>query len=93
MSLFTRSEGSYDEVRQKLKVEQEVSSSKIRRTRTMYSYIPLRLSSQERRLLMLLEAALHVSEYTDRVDIYNYQSQKIDRIQEQVHIFCGVFFF
>lgn len=33
-------------------------------------YVPLRLSYAERKRLRLIESALNVSEYTDRVDVY-----------------------
>jgi len=52
-------------------------------------YIPLRLTLSERKLLRLCEAALNVSEYTDKVDILTWKS-KTGRIHEQIRDICAI---
>ncbi|GMM54560.1 hypothetical protein DAKH74_011760 [Maudiozyma humilis] len=52
-------------------------------------FIPMRLTYDERHLLRLLEAALQVSEYTDRVDILS-NRPKSKRIVDQLKEICSV---
>jgi len=52
-------------------------------------YIPLRLTWSERKSLRLCEAALNVSEYTDKVDILTWKS-KTGRIHEQIRDICAI---
>ncbi|KAI9480739.1 MAG: hypothetical protein EXX96DRAFT_563997 [Benjaminiella poitrasii] len=51
--------------------------------------VPLRLDHEERQYLRLLEAALNVSEYTDKIDIITY-SNKARRIVGQIKDLCAI---
>ena len=53
-------------------------------------WIPLRLSLRERKTLRLLEAALTVSEYTDKIDILSYRSNKPQRMVAQIKDLCAI---
>lgn len=57
--------------------------------RSRATYIPLRLAYNERASLRLLEAALSVCEYTDKVDVLRYTG-KTHRIVAQIKELCGV---
>lgn len=52
-------------------------------------WIPLRLTYDERKTLRLCEAALNVSEYTDKVDIVSWKS-KAHRIHKQLKDICAI---
>nr|BAK00813.1 predicted protein [Hordeum vulgare subsp. vulgare] len=51
-------------------------------------FTPIRLNQKERKFLRLVESALNVSEYTDKIDILSYKS-KAERITEQLEDICA----
>ncbi|PVF99965.1 hypothetical protein CPB86DRAFT_730240 [Serendipita vermifera] len=53
-------------------------------------FIPLRLTYGERKYLRLLEAALTVSEYTDKIDVYVFNKSKSKRIVAQIREVCSI---
>lgn len=61
----------------------------LRKIKKNIKFIPMRLTYDERQLLKLLEAALTVSDYTDKVDIISYTS-KTKRIITQLKEICSI---
>ena len=57
--------------------------------RVLAQYIPLRLTYEERPLLRLIESALQVSDYTDRVDI-KFEGNHARKVSMQVRHMCAL---
>ncbi|KAF7302069.1 B box-type domain-containing protein [Mycena indigotica] len=54
------------------------------------AFIPIRLTLSERKFLRLLEAALSVSEYTDKIDTIGFGYSKAKRIVHQIRELCAI---
>lgn len=65
------------------------SSDILKKVKEQCKFIPMRLTMNERKLLRLVEAALNVSDYTDKVDVTTYKS-KSKRIVAQLREMCSI---
>jgi Protein of unknown function (DUF2009) len=65
------------------------SSADVSKFAERAKFIPMRLTLKERRLFRLLEAALSVNEYTDKVDILSWRN-KSQRVVQQIKDICSI---
>ncbi|KAK1444535.1 hypothetical protein BgAZ_104410 [Babesia gibsoni] len=56
---------------------------------TIAKFAPLRLSLKERKLMRLLDSTLHVSEYTDKIDIIH-EGNKARKIVREIKEVCAI---
>ncbi|ORY79000.1 hypothetical protein BCR37DRAFT_403316 [Protomyces lactucae-debilis] len=77
-----------EEMEAKLTVR-NLDAEQTERIKQRARFIPLRLTAEERKLHRLLEAALNVSEYTDKIDVISYVS-KSRRIVAQLKEICAI---
>ena len=87
MELSQADGGDYNE-EDTMDDQERTSSAQVLAERCQY--IPMRLEAPERRALRLIEAALNVSEYTEKVDIYGLGGQKSKRIVQQIKDICAI---
>lgn len=66
-----------------------VDAEQVALVKARSKHIPLRLTTEERKMHRLLEAALDVSEYTDKIDVVTYVS-KARRIVAQLKEICAI---
>ncbi|KAL4137831.1 hypothetical protein PRIC2_001341 [Phytophthora ramorum] len=79
-------EGSSDEDEDELMKDIEAAPSALMKEA---AFVPLRLDENERALFNLLDAALNVSEYTDKVDVLSYRSP-VKRVVHELNETFGV---
>ena len=63
------------------------------RIKSMAKHIPVRLTLAERKMLRLLEAALSVSEYVDKIDVHTFKSRTarmVAMVREICALLCGL---
>ncbi|GMM35301.1 hypothetical protein DASC09_026260 [Saccharomycopsis crataegensis] len=69
--------------------EQNINQMILKEIKKQSQYIPLRLTAEERQLFKLLDSALNVCDYTNKIDIFSYTS-KSKRIITQLKEICSI---